>query len=244
MRRRERRRVASVAVLLIAVFPSACGGGLSISLSQDQLQRIVGAVFPLEGEGDPVGVNLTSPQVTLAEGSNRIAFGLDISVSVVLEPGEGRLAQEADRRADQRAQETDEAVAEGRRGARVREKAQGRARDKRADVQEQVGERVQSRDPEILSGNATVSTGVRYEASSGELFLTDFRVEELTVDQLPDRFTEAVTNLASGLVSRALNQVAIFQIDDSGLGGSIARALLNEVVVRDGALTITVGIGG
>ena len=42
--------------------------------------------------------------------------------------------------------------------------------------------------------------------------------------------------------SGALNQVAIYQIDDSSLGGSIARALLNDVVVEDEALRITMGL--
>lgn len=234
-------------VALVASFTAGCGGdGLSISLTQDQLQRIVEAVFPLEGERDAVGVSLSSPRVNLVEGSVRIAFGLDISVLVVLEPGEGPLADAVDERVPERATEPEAATEEAGRGARARSKVKSRAQDKaqdsRAQVQDRVEERVENRDPELLNGTVTVSTAVLYEASSGELFLTDFRIEQLDVAQLPGRFNEPVTNLASNLVSRSLDQVPIYQIDDSSVGGSIARALLNEVIVEDGVLRITVGL--
>ena len=236
-----------VAALALLTAAGCAGGGLSISLTQDQLQRIVNAVFPLEGDRDAVGVALTDPAVSLIEGSDRIAFGLAISVSVVLEPGEGRIAEAAETRVEERTAETEAAAEEGGRGARARRKvqskAQGKVQDARGQVQDRVEERAENRDPELLSGTVTVSTAVRYEASTGELFLTDFRIEQLEVEQLPGRFNDPVTNLASGLLSRGLNQVPIFQIDDSSLGGSIARALLNEVVIEDGVLKITVGLG-
>lgn len=243
----HKTRVSSmIAVALLTMMLAACGGGLSISLTQDQLQRIVDAVFPLEGEREAVGVALTDPAVTLVEGSDRIAFGLDISVSVVLEPGEGPVAEAVDERAAEREAAAAQATEEGGRGSRARQKVRGKAEDKAQDARARAGERVEERaaerDPELLTGTVEVSTAVRYEASTGELFLTDFRIEELAVDQLPGRFDEPVTNLASSLLSRGLNQVPIFQIDDSSLGGSIARALLNEVVVRDGVLTIAVGL--
>jgi len=244
------RRLNTSLILVAAVasiLPAGCGGdGLSISLTQDQLQRIVDAVFPLEGEREAVGVSLTGPRVSLEDGSDRIAFGLDISVSVVLEPGEGPLADAVDERAEQRATEAEAAPEEEGRGDRARSKVKGRVQEKASDTREEAQERAQERaeerGPTQLTGTVTVSTAVTYEASTGELFLTDFRIEELDVDQLPGRFNEPVTNLASRLVAEALNQVAIYQIDDSSLGGSIASALLNEVIIENGALTITVGL--
>jgi len=245
--RRITAPLAVVAALAMLTAAGCAGGGLSISLTQNQLQRIVGAVFPLEGDREAVGVVLTDPAVSLVEGSDRIAFGLALSVSVVLEPGEGRVAEAADARVEERNAQVEAAAEEGGRGARARSKVRGKAENKaqgaREQVQDRAEERAENRDPEVLSGTVTVSTAVRYEASTGELFLTDFRIEELAIDQLPGRFNDAVTNLASSLLSRGLNQVPIFQIDDSSLGGSIARALLNEVVVEDGALKIAVGLG-
>ena len=233
-------------LLAMAIATGCAGGGLSISLTQDQLQRIVDAMFPLDGDRDAVSVSLTEPAVTLVEGSDRIAFGLAISVSVVLEPGEGRVAGAVDERTAERAAVTEPAAEEGGRGERARSKARDKAQRRvdtaRGQAQERVEERAANRDPEVLSGTLTVSTTVSYEASSGELFLTDFGIEEMTIDQLPGRFNDPVTNLASSLVSRGLDQVPIYQIDDSSLGGSIARALLNDVVVEDGVLKITVGL--
>ncbi len=244
---RFRASLAPIGALAMVIATGCAGGGLSISLTQDQLQRIVDAVFPLEGDRDVVGVVLSGPNVSLVEGSDRIAFGLAISVSVVLEPGEGRIAEGVEARTEERAAQTEAAAEEGGRGARARNRARGKVQGKvdaaRGQAQERVEERAANRDPEVLSGTVTVSTAVRFEASTGELFLTDFRLEEMVIDQLPGRFNEPVTNLASNLVSRSLNQVPIFQIDDSSLGGSIARALLNDVVVEDGVLKITVGLG-
>ena len=238
---------AALAIIALIIAAGCAGGGLSISLTQPQLQGIVDAVFPLEGDRDAVGVSLSGPNVTLIDGSDRIAFGLTISVSVVLEPGEGPVAEAAEERSAERAAQTEAAAEEGGRGARARAKARGKAQGKvetaRGEAQERGQERAANRDPEVLSGTLTVSTAVRYEASSGELFLTDFRIEEMVIDQLPGRFNDPVTSLASNLVSRSLNQVPIFQIDDSSLGGSIARALLNEIVIEDGVLRITVGLG-
>ena len=245
-----RRLSKGLAVTVVASFAaaSACaGGGLSISLTQDQLQRIVDGMFPQTGERERVGVTLSNPSVTLANGSDQVAFGLAISVSVELEPGEGRVAAAVDERVEQRAAEADARAAEGGRGARARQKVQQRVQDRAGEAREgarqQTEERVENRDPELLSGTVAVSSAVRYDAETGELFLTDFRIEELLVDQLPGRFTDPVTSLASGLISSGLDRRAIYQIDDSSLGGSIARALLNDVVVEDGVLKITVGPG-
>ncbi len=237
----------ALAAALISMTAAGCSGdGLSISLTQDQLQRVVDAVFPLEGEREAVGVQLTDPVVGLVEGSDRISFALAIAASVVLEPGEGPVADRVDERAEARAAEAEAAAEEGGRGARAKNKVRGRAQDRaqeaRGEAQQRVEERLENRDPEVLTGMVGVSTAVRYDASSGELYLTDFRVEQLDVDQLPGRFNEPVTSLASNLVARGLDRVAIYQIDDENLGGSIARALLNDIVVEDGALKITVGL--
>ncbi len=79
---RPRASLAPVGALAMLIATGCAGGGLSVSLTQDQLQRIVDAVFPLEGDRDVVGVVLSGPNLSLVEASDRIAFGLAVSVSV------------------------------------------------------------------------------------------------------------------------------------------------------------------
>ena len=225
--------------------------GLTISLTQNQLQRIVNAVFPIETEQDALGVALSRPVVTLEEGADRIAFGLDISVSVVLEPGEGPAAQRARERADERAQQQapePEQLRAEERVARGRQKARAKAEDTRREARDRVGTRREeataNRDPELLRGTLVVSTGVRYAPSSGALFLDDVVIERLDFDQLPGRFNDLVIRLSSGVIGRVLRDRPIYELDASSTGGSIAGAMLRDIVVEDGTLKITVGGGG
>ncbi len=246
------RNTVTIGGALLLLFSPACGffgEGLTISLTQSQLQRIMNAAFPIDSEGDALGVRLSQPVVTLEEGADRIAFALDISVSVVLEPGEGPAAQRAQERADERAQQQAEqpprrkgaAAGRGRRPAPrqrtpVRRRATGSAKG--------VVEAVADRDPELLSGTLAVSTGIRYDSSSGALFLDDVSIEQLDVEQLPGRFNDQVVRLSSGVIGRALQDRPVYELDESSTGGSIASAILQDIVVEDGTLQITVGIGG
>ena len=245
------RNTVTIGGALLLLFSPACGffgDGLTISLTQSQLQRIMNAAFPIDGEGDALGVRLSQPVVTLEEGADRIAFALDISVSVVLEPGEGPAAQRAQERADERAQQQAEQPPPEGRGGRARQKARTKVEDTRQEASDRVGERVveavANRDPELLSGTLAVSTGIRYDSSSGALFLDDVSIEQLNVDQLPGRFNDQVVRLSSGVIGRALQDRPVYELDESSTGGSIASAILQDIVIEDGTLQITVGIGG
>ena len=246
------RNTVTIGGALLLLFSPACGffgEGLTISLTQSQLQRIMNAAFPIDSEGDALGVRLLQPVVTLEEGADRIAFALDISVSVVLEPGEGPAAQRAQERADERAQQQAEQPPPEGRGGRARQKARTKAEDTRQEARDRVGERglveaVADRDPELLSGTLAVSTGIRYDSSSGALFLDDVSIEQLDVEQLPGRFNDQVVRLSSGVIGRALQDRPVYELDESSTGGSIASAILQDIVVEDGTLQITVGIGG
>ena len=71
------RNTVTIGGALLLLFSPACGffgEGLTISLTQSQLQRIMNAAFPIDSEGDALGVRLLQPVVTLEEGADRIAF--------------------------------------------------------------------------------------------------------------------------------------------------------------------------
>lgn len=246
-------RFARVAPAVLAVFAAAlcsgcalAGDGINITLTEDQLQRIVNAVFPLEGAGDAIAVTLSEPVLTIPNGSDRIQFGLEIAVSVVLEPGEGPVAERAEQRRDERPAANQGADSEGRRD-RARAKARGKvenaagvARERASDT---VRERTADRDPTLLTGTVAVSSGVRYDNESGSLFLDGVTIEQLDIDQLPQRFNDPVMRASSAAISRALEQNPIYEVDDSSFTGRLIDTLLRDITIEDRTLKVVIGVG-
>jgi len=246
-------RIALGVAAVVALASSGCaffGEGINIELTQDQLQTVMDAVFPVDNadEGANTTVALSAPTVTIPDGGDRIGFGLDIAVTVVLEPGEGPVAERADeRQAEREAAETTEATEPEGRGARARNKVKGKASDTADAVREHAGEAVQERaadrDPTTLSGTVAVSSGIRYDNDKGQIFLDGVNIDQLTIEQLPQRFNDPVLRLTSAAITRALQETPIFTIDESTTAGGLVDTLLRDITIADGVLRITIGVG-
>lgn len=249
------QRLSMLLVAAVALSGSAgCaffGEGIDIELSQEQLQRIIDAMFPLDNadEASNVTVVLSDATVTLDAGGDRIGFGLDIAVTVVLEPGEGPLAERAEERQAEREQaETTEP--EGR-GGRARAKVRGKAKDAAGAARDRAGAAVQAkadtmaadREPTTLTGTVAVSSGIRYDNDAGRVFLDGVSITQLDIDQLPQRFNDAVLRISSAAITRALQRTPIYTIDDATTIGGIADTLLRDITIADGVLRITIGVG-
>jgi hypothetical protein len=223
------------------------GEGINIELNQDQLQRIVDAVFPLDNaeEASNVTVALSQPVVTLTDGGDRIGFGLDITVTVVLEPGEGPLAERAEERQAER-EEAPAAEPEGRAG-RAKARVRGKAQDTADAASDRAGaamqERADERGPTTLTGTVAVSSGIRYDNDAGQLFLDGVSIDQLDIDQLPQRFNAPVLRLSSAAITRALQETPIYTIDTATTVGGIADTLLRDITIADGVLRVTIGVG-
>jgi len=245
-------------VAAVALGSGGCaffGEGINIELDQEQLQRIVDAVFPLDNaeEAANVTVTLSQPAVTLTDGGDRIGFGLDIAVTIVLEPGEGPVAERAEERQAEREAEREQAPAtepEGRRG-RAKAKARGKVQDAAGAARERAGAAVQARadtiaaerEPTTLTGTVAVSSGIRYDNDAGQLFLDGVNIARLDIDQLPQRFNAPVLRLSSAAITRALQETPIYTIDTATTVGGIADTLLRDITIADGVLRITIGVG-
>jgi hypothetical protein len=250
---RSRRRLFRISAGVVAVFAAAlssgcalAGDGIDITLTEDQLQRIVNAVFPLEGAGEAIAVTLSAPALTIPDGSDTIRFGLEIAVSVVLEPGEGPLAERAEQRREEGAEANQGAAPEDRRGrarTKARSKAGAAAGAARGRAGEAVRERTADRDPTLLTGTVAVSSGVRYDNESGSLFLDGVTIEQLDIDQLPQRFNDPVMRASSAAISRALQQTPIYEVDDSSFTGRLIDTLLRDITIEDRTLKVTIGVG-
>ncbi len=256
------RRLSLIFVAAVALGSGGCaffGEGINVELNQEQLQRIVDAVFPLDNaeEAANVTVTLSQPVVTLTDGGDRIGFGLDIAVTIVLEPGEGPVAERAEeRQAERQAEreaEREQAQAtepEGRRG-RAKAKVRGKVQDSAGAARERAGAAVQAkadtiaaeREPTTLTGTVAVSSGIRYDNDAGQLFLDGVNIDQLDIDQLPQRFNAPVLRLSSAAITRALQETPIYTIDTATTVGGIADTLLRDITIADGVLRITIGVG-
>ncbi len=255
--RRTSPALQRLSLLLVAAVAWGSGGcaffgeGINVELDQEQLQRIVDAMFPLDNadEASNVTVVLSRARVTLADGGDRIGFGLDIAVTVVLEPGEGPLAARAEERQAERAQP--EPTEPQGRGGRARAKVRGKAQDAAGAARERAGAAVQAnvdtitadREPTTLTGTVAVSSGIRYDNDAGQIFLDGVSIDEFDIDQLPQRFNDPARRISSAAITRALQQTPIYTIDDATTIGGIADTLLRDITIADGVLRITIGVG-
>jgi hypothetical protein len=176
---------------------------------------------------------------------------------VVLEPGEGPVAERAEERqaerAEERQAEQEEAQAteaEGR-GGRAKARARGKAQDTADAARDRAGAAVQTkaetitadRDPTTLTGTVAVSSGIRYDNDAGQIFLDGVNIDQLDIDGLPQRFNAPVLRASSAAITRALQETPIFTIDEATTIGGIADTLLRDITIADGVLRITIGVG-
>jgi len=93
----RRSLLALSLVVVVAAASTGCaffGEGINIELTQDQLQNIVGGMFPLDNsDADArVDVTLANPVVTIADGTDRVRMAIDVTAAVELIDTEERPA--------------------------------------------------------------------------------------------------------------------------------------------------------
>ncbi len=87
------------------------------------------------------------------------------------------------------------------------------------------------------TGTAVVSAKPRYQASTGEIFLDDSRIENLVFKSVPPQITDAITQYGSALAKQSLERTAIYSFK-SAQADKIARMGIADVRVVDGKLRV------
>lgn len=97
---------------------------------------------------------------------------------------------------------------------------------------------------EKLKGNATLSSGVRYDPGEGAFYLTHTRVDDLDISLLPEKYLPALT-LVSSLIAKALlnRDDPIYTLDLSDRIQLVAKLALKDIRIDDGVIKITFGLG-
>lgn len=96
--------------------------------------------------------------------------------------------------------------------------------------------------PEMIRGSVDASSALRYEAETGEFFLVDPEIHEVSVPGVPDRYTSRIDDVLSRALAEYYRTRPIHTIRRSDLRYATARLLLEDVRVVDGDLVVTLGL--
>ena len=97
-------------------------------------------------------------------------------------------------------------------------------------------------EPLPLGGELDVSGGVRYDDESGQFFLTDPEIENLSVQGIPADYTDRVDSVLTTALGTYYTDRPIYTLRKSDVKGATARLLLKSVVVEQRVLVVTLGI--
>ena len=87
------------------------------------------------------------------------------------------------------------------------------------------------------TGTAVVSAKPRYQASTGEIFLDDSRIENLVFKDVSPKILDAITKYGSALAKQSLERTAIYGFK-SAQADKIAKMGIADVRVVDGKLRV------
>lgn len=87
------------------------------------------------------------------------------------------------------------------------------------------------------TGTAVVSAKPRYQATTGEIYLDDSRIENLIFKGVPPKVTEAITQYGSVLAKQSLERTPIYSFKNAQ-ADKIAKMGIADVRVADGKLRV------
>jgi hypothetical protein len=94
-----------------------------------------------------------------------------------------------------------------------------------------------------LAGRAHLTAGIRFNREEASLSLVDPLVENLNISLLPEKYHDEVMAAADIVAKEYLDGYELYKLEASGLKQKIAKLVLKSVVVEDGVLKITLGLG-
>lgn len=97
-------------------------------------------------------------------------------------------------------------------------------------------------EPKPLGGTIDVSGSVRYAAQTGEFFLDDPRIEQFSVQGIPEKHAAKARSAIAKAVAVYYAEHPIYQLKVTDIQQAAARLVLQKVEVVDQTLVLTLGI--
>lgn len=97
-------------------------------------------------------------------------------------------------------------------------------------------------EPLPIDGRIDASGTIRYENTSGEFYLSDPAIEDLTVQGVPDHYTDQVNKLLEKVLTEFYSERPIYRLDSEKMTQAATKMVLRSVEVSDEELVVTIGI--
>ncbi len=93
-----------------------------------------------------------------------------------------------------------------------------------------------------MGGSIDVTSGIRYAADQGQFFLADPVIEQLTIQGIPDAYTQQVSTAVTKAITEYYADHPVYALNAGDAGQAAARLVLKKVVVENKKLVITLGL--
>lgn len=93
-----------------------------------------------------------------------------------------------------------------------------------------------------FGGSLDVSGGIRYEVKDKSFYLTDPKIENLSVQGFPDKYLSQATVLIEKFLAKHYQTHPIYTLKSTDAKQKALQLVLKDVIVEDKYLVITMGI--
>jgi hypothetical protein len=89
---------------------------------------------------------------------------------------------------------------------------------------------------------ATFSSSLRYQPEDHTLRISDYEIEEIATDRLPDEYEGPVRAAFTVAARELLDDQIVHTVDDKEFEGKLTRLFLQELKVKKGTLEVVLGL--
>ena len=99
-----------------------------------------------------------------------------------------------------------------------------------------------NKNPKPLGGTVDITSGVSYLPEKGEFFLTNPKVENLTVQGLDSKYTDKANKALSKALAEYYKKHPIYRLSRTDAKQAMAKMVLKDVIIENKHLVIKLGI--
>lgn len=92
-----------------------------------------------------------------------------------------------------------------------------------------------------IKGSADVSAGIRYAAEAGEFYLVDPNIEHLETQDIPLLYSTKADDAIRKTLAAFFRSQPVYTLKDSDAKQKSAKMVLQDVMVEEGVLVLTLG---
>ena len=92
------------------------------------------------------------------------------------------------------------------------------------------------------SGSAKITGSLKYDATKGEFYFNNPKIEHLEINQVPKQFIPDIKNIAQQLVTQVLAAQPIFKLNDNDVKQKLAKTALQSVSVKNEILFVVLNV--